>query len=479
MRVTRTLLLSALVLSTLTTGSPPAAAGEYGELNPAAPPETAQYGFLIGEWQCTIRAMQPDRSFKEGSATWTGRYILDGWAIQDHWISDQPDGSKAHGTNIRSFNPETKEWDNRWLSMGNLQWKYYSSVQQGDTMVMTGGEGSSPNGDFVDRNTFYDITADGWKWRKDRSFDGGESWFEGVAHITATRERPALLERVRHGTVDSGGVKLHYAELGEGPLLVLLHGFPDYWYTWRDQMEALAADYRVVALDLRGYNKSDAPEGVDAYAMARLIGDVAATVGHFGEKRAIVAGHDWGGAIAWQVALWRPDLVERLIVLSTPHPNGLFRELRDNEKQKAGSDYARRFQQEGAHESLTAEGLLFWLTDEDARPHYLAALERSNFEGMLNYYKANYPRTDGDAGAADKSGAPAGPRFTQRIGCPVLVIHGLDDPALLPAGFNGTWEWLDGELTQVALPGVGHFVQQDASQQVTDAMIAWLARTGG
>ncbi|ANM28465.1 hypothetical protein ABI59_00715 [Acidobacteria bacterium Mor1] len=158
------------------------------EPHPDAPAETDQYGFLIGSWDCATRFLGPD-GYIEGSATWSGWYILDGWAIQDLWVSELPGGRKMHGTNIRSFNRSSGVWDNRWLPQGTLQWKYYRSEQVGDTMVMTGGEGKDPRGAFVDRNTFYDIGEDGWKWRKDRSYDGGKTWIEGVGHITATRAK--------------------------------------------------------------------------------------------------------------------------------------------------------------------------------------------------------------------------------------------------------------------------------------------------
>ncbi len=162
-------------------------ARDFGKLNPEAPPETAQFAFMVGEWDCKTRFMKPDGSgYGEGRAKWTAYFILDGWALQDEWISSLPNGGKAHGTNIRSFNPETRQWDNRWLSSGNLQWKYFSAEKVGDTMVMT-GEGRDGRGPFVDRNVFYEITADHWKWRKDRSWDGGKTWIEGIGYIDAKR----------------------------------------------------------------------------------------------------------------------------------------------------------------------------------------------------------------------------------------------------------------------------------------------------
>ena len=114
------------------------------------------------------------------------------------------------------------------------------------------------------------------------------------------------------GLADSGGVKIHYVTLGEGPLVIMIHGFPDYWYTWRDQMPALAEHFRVVAIDQRGYNKSDQPEGVENYSMAKLVGDVKAVLDHFGEDQATIVGHDWGGYVAWTFAMTFPQATQRL-----------------------------------------------------------------------------------------------------------------------------------------------------------------------
>src|SRR5438477_6517362 len=115
------------------------------------------------------------------------------------------------------------------------------------------------------------------------------------------------------GFADSHGVKIHYVTLGKGPLIVLLHGFPDFWYSWRDQMPALAKHFQVVALDLRGYNKSDQPRGVESYAMDKLVADVEAVLQHFKRDKAVIVGHDWGGAIAWSFAMAHPDKTDRLI----------------------------------------------------------------------------------------------------------------------------------------------------------------------
>ena len=270
---------------------------------------------------------------------------------------------------------------------------------------------------------------------------------------------------VKEGFADSGGVKIHYATMGQGPLVVMIHGFPDYWYTWRHQMEALAPSFQVVAMDNRGYNLSDKPKGAENYDMRLLVGDVAAVIRHFGKQKAIVVGHDWGGAIAWQVALNLPEMVEKLVILNLPHPNGMSRELATNPEQQKNSGYARRFQAEGSEKGLTAEGLARWVKDPEARKLYVEAFERSDFAAMMAYYQRNYPRE------------PYAARVeTRKVMAPVLQFHGLADAALLPGGLNGTWEWVAKDWTLVTVPGAGHFVQQDAAELVSKTMKAWLLR---
>ena len=268
-----------------------------------------------------------------------------------------------------------------------------------------------------------------------------------------------------HGFAKSGDVKIHYVTAGDGPLLVMIHGFPDYWYTWRKQMPALAKDYQVVAIDQRGYNKSGQPEGAENYSMEKLVGDVKAVVEHFGRKKATIVGHDWGGAVAWSFAMAHLEMTERLVILNLPHFNGLRRELANNPAQRKASAYARHFQTEQAASQLTAEGLTFWVKDPQARAKYVEAFKRSSFEGMLNYYKANYPRE------------PYKEEIdTRKVKCSVLMIHGLKDRALLAGGLNDTWQWVEKDLTLVTIPQAGHFVQQDAADFVTKQMNNWLTR---
>ncbi len=276
-----------------------------------------------------------------------------------------------------------------------------------------------------------------------------------------------LEDRVQHHFAESNGVKIHYATLGapSKPLIVFVHGFPDFWFSWRHQMEALSKDYYTAALDLRGYNLSDKPEGVENYDMRLLVADVLAVIKDAKRDKAIVAAHDWGGAIAWQLAMHVPQAVEKLIIVNLPHPKGLSRELANNPQQQKNSEYARNFQLADAHQKLTAEGLAR-LVPENVREKYIEAFKRSSFESMLNYYKRNYPRPP-----YQESASPL-----IKVQCPVLMFHGLKDWALLPGALNNTWEWLDQDLTLVTIPNAGHWSHWDAAETVTKTMQGWLAR---
>ena len=279
-----------------------------------------------------------------------------------------------------------------------------------------------------------------------------------------------MLDRVEHRYAENGDVRLHYAIAGpaDAPLVVFIHGFPDFWYSWREQMAALEDRFRVAALDMRGYNLSDQPKGVENYAMPLLVSDVAAVIAAESAESAVVVGHDWGGAVAWNVAMTRPDLVRLLVILNLPHPYGLMREIANNPDQRRNSQYAFDFQQPHAHKALNAERLTAWVRDPEARKRYVEAFAKSDFEAMLNYYKANYPQP----GAESSNLAPD----DVNVQMPVLMFHGLDDTALLPGALNDTWNWIDADLTLVTIPGASHFVQQDAAELVSTTMRDWLLR---
>jgi len=286
-----------------------------------------------------------------------------------------------------------------------------------------------------------------------------------AAFAFAAQAAPAAKPQDRF--TQNGDVKIHYVVQGKGPLVVMIHGFPDYWATWKPLMATLsAAGYRTAALDNRGYNLSGQPKGEAAYAMPNLVGDVAAVIAAEGQKNAVVVGHDWGAAIAWNVALTRPDLVNKLIILSVPHPAGLAREMATNKAQQEGSNYARNFQKPGSEKNLTAEGLAGWVKDPKEKAGYVEAFKRSDFAAMMNYYRANYPKGVGETAAPAPSFPP--------IKVPVLVIHGMKDTALNAAGHNGTWDHVTADTTILMIPTAGHFVQHDAEALVDRTIKDWL-----
>jgi pimeloyl-ACP methyl ester carboxylesterase len=298
-----------------------------------------------------------------------------------------------------------------------------------------------------------------------------KTWFAAMlaaASIAAAPAFAAPAAGVQDKYAQNGDVKIHYVVEGKGPLVVMIHGFPDYWATWKPLMATLSkAGYRTAALDTRGYNLSDKPKGVAAYAMPNLVGDVAAVIKSEGAKDAIVIGHDWGAAIAWNVEFEHPELVNKLVIFSVPHPAGMARELATNKDQQANSQYARNFQKEGSESQLTAERLAA-MSNKDPKEAagYLEAFKRSDFAAMMNYYRANYPR-----GVGDQVGPP---QTYPKIKVPVLVIHGVKDTALNAAGHSGTWNYVDADTTIVMVPTAGHWVQHDAEALVDRTVKDWL-----
>ena len=290
-----------------------------------------------------------------------------------------------------------------------------------------------------------------------------------VAMTLAFAAQGASAAKPQDKYADNGGVKIHYVVEGKGPLVVLVHGFPDYWATWKPLMATLsAAGYRVAAMDTRGYNLSDKPQGVAAYAMPNLIGDIGAVIKAEGQTSTILIGHDWGAAISWQTVLNRPDLVNKLVIMAVPHPAGMARELATNKDQQTNSQYARNFQKEGSEKNLTAEGLAAMANKDPAeKAGYVEAFRRSDFAAMMNYYRANYPRiTPGDPPPLAQNYPP--------IKVPVLVIHGMKDTALNAAGHAGTWNYVAADTTILMIPSAGHFVQHDAQDLVDRTIKDWL-----
>lgn len=272
------------------------------------------------------------------------------------------------------------------------------------------------------------------------------------------------------------GVRLHYVDAGEGPLVLLLHGFPDFWYTWRRQIPALVeAGYRVVAPDLRGYNVSDKPKSLASYRMSALTGDVTGLITHLGCKQATLVGHDWGGAIAWHTALRHPAVVENLIILNAPYPTSYLRKVRSL-RQFTKSWYVLFFQLPWLPEAALKAGRFAVIerllrrdtvrpdafTDEDIAHYKRAMSQRGALTAMINYYRAAFhPRS------FDRQ------RLASHVDAPTLLIWGEEDRFLDSSLTEGLDEWVH-DLRVERIPHASHWVHADAPEKVNHLMVEFL-----
>ncbi len=271
------------------------------------------------------------------------------------------------------------------------------------------------------------------------------------------------------------GVRLHYVEQGQGPLVVLLHGFPEFWYSWRHQIPALAeAGFRVIAPDQRGYNTSEKPRGVRSYRVEHLVDDVAALIQHAGESRATVVGHDWGGAVAWAVPMLRPEVVDKLIVMNAPHRQAYNRELR-RFRQLLRSWYVFFFQLPWLPEAgirfrqyrlidnvLRREPKRPGAFSEDDIAAYKQALAQPGaLSAGINYYRAAVRRN------------PFASSMLRQIDAPTLLIWGEEDPYLGIRLTEGLEQWVP-NIRVERIPNASHWVQIDAAERVNELMIDFL-----
>lgn len=278
----------------------------------------------------------------------------------------------------------------------------------------------------------------------------------------------------KHDYVVSDGVKLHYVTQGEGPLMLMLHGFPEFWYSWRHQIPEFAKNFKVVALDLRGYNDSDKPHDRTAYVMEEFVEDVEGVIQELGYDRCTLVGHDWGGAIAWCFAYDHPQMVEKLIVLNLPHPAKFAEGLR-TPQQLLRSSYIFFFQLpwlpellfqwsdyqaiEAAFKGMAVNQSVF--TREDIKAYKDAAAKRGALTAMLNYYRNMFQQRmlSGD---------------WRVLEVPTLMIWGENDTAL---GKELTYETQahvkDFRIRYI--PNCSHWVQQEQPQLVNQYMREFLA----
>jgi epoxide hydrolase 4 len=272
------------------------------------------------------------------------------------------------------------------------------------------------------------------------------------------------VNELTHHHIQVNGVDLHYVEAGRGPLIVLLHGFPEFWYSWRKQIPALAdAGFRVVAPDLRGYNESSKPPRVDDYRLTLVAGDIAALIEQLGAP-CILVGHDWGGITSWLLAMMRPELLRKLVILNMPHPVPLLRELRRSKRQKLRMAYQLFFRPPFVPELLMRFLLPMVLrkggrfTREDLTEYKKAWRNIETRRAMANYYRA-FGRNRGELR-----------QHLRPINLPALLIWGAREPVFLRETTEDFDEYVP-NLRIVRVDRAGHFVQTDAPEIVNELLI--------
>ncbi|MEH2012972.1 alpha/beta fold hydrolase [Nostoc sp.] len=277
----------------------------------------------------------------------------------------------------------------------------------------------------------------------------------------------------KHEYITTNGVKLHYVTQGEGPLMLMLHGFPEFWYSWRHQIPEFAQDFKVVALDLRGYNDSDKPTEQSAYVMHEFIQDVEGVIKALGYQKCVLVGHDWGGAIAWNFAYAHPQMVEQLIILNLPHPAKFAQGLR-TPQQLLRSYYMFIFQLpwlpelllqssdyqaiETAFKGTAVNKSAFTKADIDAYKN--AAAKRGALTAMLNYYRNIFQQR------------MLNPSWGV-LEVPTLMIWGENDTALGKELTYDTAAYVrDFQIKYI--PNCGHWVQQEQPELVNQYMREFL-----
>ncbi|HYO60564.1 MAG TPA: 4-alpha-glucanotransferase [Actinomycetota bacterium] len=292
---------------------------------------------------------------------------------------------------------------------------------------------------------------------------------------TARSTAAASETEVGHGYAQLSEVKLHYAEAGAGPLVVMLHGYPEFWYSWRHQIPHLAErGFRVVAPDMRGYNLSDKPEGVGSYRIQSLVRDVRELIEHFGAERAHVVGHDWGGVVAWYFAMAHPVLLGRLAILNSPHPQRFVRSMSPG--QMLRSWYIGFFQIPWLPERVLSRNDFAALrgvfghdperpgafTADDVERYVEAARRSDGLRYPINYYRALLRPN------------PLPALRWRVIERPVQVIWGERDRALSSSLADPDPSWVPDARVQ-RLPEASHWVQQDAPAKVNETLTAFLS----
>ena len=275
--------------------------------------------------------------------------------------------------------------------------------------------------------------------------------------------------------ITANGIKLHYIDEGKGEMVVLLHGFPEFWYGWHKQIPVLAQHYRVIAPDMRGYNLSDKPANVADYKIETLAADVAALIKALGAEKAIVVGHDWGAAVAWAVAAFHPQVVKKLAILNVPHPAEMKRALMGfNLSQLKKSWYIFFFQLPFLPERIVGTEKFFRdafermcmkknaVSEADIQQYVAAYKQPGAIRGPISYYRAMF------------RGALSTPELP-KIKAPVLMLWGEHDTALGKELTYRTKDYCENTFEIKYDPTSGHFIQHDNPQWVNEELLKFFA----
>jgi len=266
------------------------------------------------------------------------------------------------------------------------------------------------------------------------------------------------------------GIRLHYVSVGQGKLIMFVHGFPEFWYEWERQLVEFGRDYQAVAPDMRGFNLSSKPAEIDKYQVNDLIEDLRALADHLGHKKFTLVAHDWGGAVAWTAAMRHPEMLEKLIIINSPHPAVFARELLNNPDQQKASQYmlmlrsaeVERVLSENNFAALMDVLVQFgskWEMSEERRSKYIEAWSQPGaLTGSLNYYRASplYPPVSKNDEELIKSILNL-PKEMFEVKVPTLVIWGEQDQALLTGNLEGLEEYIE-DLTVKRIPDGTHWV---------------------
>ncbi|MBE9542909.1 MAG: alpha/beta hydrolase [Proteobacteria bacterium] len=274
------------------------------------------------------------------------------------------------------------------------------------------------------------------------------------------------------------GIRLHYVSSGQGKLIMFVHGFPEFWFEWQKQLIEFGRDYQAVAPDMRGYNLSDKPSDIEKYHVKDLIEDLRALAEHLGHEKIIMVGHDWGGAVAWSVAIRHPELLEKLIIINSPHPAVFARELLNNPDQQKASQYMLMLRSAEAEQVLSENNFARltdvlvqfgskWEMSEEHRIKYIEAWSQPGaLTGSLNYYRASpiYPPTSKNDEEQINSILNL-PKEMLAVKVPTLVIWGEQDRALLTGNLDGLEEYIE-DLKVKRIPDGTHWVMHEQPELV-------------